>query len=466
MKKILYALCLSQLLYAGPNQTDDLSVVSTDAFQPFQIRLETADFTIPGGIHSGASAQYGSKYLFIAGRTNGLHGFNNNDNNFPISQQNTDVIVIDVCTQQVWSRSLLGEKSGLTQEQVDTLSVTSPQSYQAGNTLYMTGGYGVETSSGNFFTKDTLTAIDVPGLINWVICPSCPACTFIRQISDPVFQVTGGEMFQTGQCPTLLMVGQNFTGFYADDANGDYTRQVRRFNIIDDGKCLGVNILPSTPQDPNYRRRDLNIIPIVEKCCDDLVPAYVILSGVFTLETGIWTVPVEVTADGQPSMADPTDPGTFKQAMNNYASAHVELFSKSGCMYSILFGGLTFGFFENGEFMTDSGVPFTNQITVLKRTSGGSYTQHLLPVEYPTILSTLSNPGNRLLFGTGAFFVTAPNVPAFSNGVLMLEEIKKPTVIGYIVGGIASTLPNTNTITDSFASPYIFKVILTPGCCS
>ena len=35
-------------------------------------------------------------------------------------------------------------------------------------------------------------------------------------------------------------------------------------------------------------------------------------------------------------------------------------------------------------------------------------------------------------------------------------------VVGYIVGGIQSTLPNTNVESDSAASPYIFTVTLVP----
>ena len=48
------------------------------------------------------------------------------------------------------------------------------------------------------------------------------------------------------------------------------------------------------------------------------------------------------------------------------------------------------------------------------------------------------------------------------NGVLNLDNIRQPTVIGHVVGGIMSTLPNTNDQTDSAASPYIFTVTLIP----
>lgn len=457
-------MCVATTVFASNNQTDDLSPVLVDQL-PFIITIEQADFSLPAGIHSGASAQYGGQYLYIAGRTNGLHGFNNDNNNFPPDQQNSTVFVIDVLTKKVYTRSLYDSSSGLTQAQIDTLSVTSPQYYQSGNRLYITGGYGVDTSTGTFSTKAVLTAIDVPGLIAWVTHPqrSTQASSFIRHISDPLFQVTGGAMYQYGQHPTLLIFGQNFAGFYNGASNGAYTQQVRRFNIIDDGEFLGFITQNATSQDPNYRRRDLNIIPIIRSVDHQKVPAYVALSGVFTLDTGVWTVPVEISADGNPFMSDPIVDATFKQGMNNYACPHVELLSAQGNMYSILFGGLTFEFYDGTDFLTDPEIPFTNNVTVIKRSKSGVYSQHLSPNQYPTIVSTASNPGNTLLFGAGGTFVIAPNMKLYSNNVLKLKKIKRPTVIGYIIGGIQSTLPNTNTTSDSAASPYIFKVILTPG---
>lgn len=466
MKKLLIATLLyACTAYPGVNQTDDVTPVLTNAALPFSITLELTDMQIPGGIHSTAIGQYGSHYLFITGRTNGLHGFSNNDD-FPPSQQNKTIFVLNTCTQSVYHRSLDDTCSGLSQAQIDTLSVVSPQFLQINNTLYITGGYGIDSATNTFSTKDTLTAIDIPGLMHWVINPtcSCRASKYIRQISDPIFQVTGGEMYQFDQCSTLLIFGQNFIGNYTPSSNGIYTQQVRKFDIIDDGCSLGVNIHESTTADPNYRRRDLNIIPIIKTESCKKIPAYVALSGVFTLNTGIWTVPVEISTNGIATMADPTSSTTFKQAMNNYASAHVELLAKNDDFYSILFGGITYGYFENGQFLTSTEFPFTNQITTVRRSSSGEYQQILLPLEYPVIVSTQSNPGNRLLFGAGAQFIMQPNIPSFSNDVINLAKIKKPTVIGYIVGGIQSTLPNTNTRTDSAASPYVFRVTLHPCC--
>jgi hypothetical protein len=81
--------------------------------------------------------------------------------------------------------------------------------------------------------------------------------------------------------------------------------------------------------------------------------------------------------------------------------------------------------------------------------------------QYPVILSTQANPGNQLLFGAGAYFLTS-NISQYANGVLNLDNIRQSTVIAYVVGGIQSTLANTNTDADSAASPYVFKVTLVP----
>jgi hypothetical protein len=54
-------------------------------------------------------------------------------------------------------------------------------------------------------------------------------------------------------------------------------------------------------------------------------------------------------------------------------------------------------------------------------------------------------------------------LPAYKNGVLKFDKLgTNSLVVGYIVGGIQSTLPDTNQESDSAASPYIFKVTLVP----
>ena len=142
---------------------------------------------------------------------------------------------------------------GLTQRQIDLLSVTSPQAYQVDATLYMTGGYGVDTATGQFSTKDALTAIYVPGLMRWVeevVASERPRSTSADLRSD--IPGDGGYIVQAEQSVTLLIFGQNFAGFYVPSSNGVYTQQVRRFRIEDDGGLCR-----------SLRRRPLRPTPII-----------------------------------------------------------------------------------------------------------------------------------------------------------------------------------------------------------
>lgn len=463
-------LCIQVFSICADNQTPTVTSILPPTDLPFTVSIDLANVRLPNGWHSGAFGRWGNKCLLVAGRTNGLHGFDNdpNINNFPPSAQNTVLYVIDFKKNKVWQRSLTDSASGLTQGQIDSLSVTSPQSYQSGKTLYLAGGYGVDSGTGQMSTKITLSALDVPGLIKWVTHPKRhgTAAKHIRQTTDPLLQVTGGYMDQVEpNFPTLLIFGQNFTGFYNDNSNGAYTQQVRNFRIVDNGDEFYV--VPGENQSdpsPAYRRRDLNIVPVIRPGVLQVIPGFVAFSGVFTESGGIWTVPVFITPEGDSFMADPLDPATFKQGMSNYACPTVGLYSnRTQDMYEIFFGGITYGYFDNGVFETDEEIPFTNEVTTIKIDPEGVFSQYIMASEYPTIVSTFSNPGNTLLFGAGGEFIPKNDLQSFSNGVLDLDGLlNKPRVIGYIVGGIQSTLPNTNFYTDSAASPYIFKVTLHP----
>ena len=446
---------------AADNQTSAVSTIGSQSSLPFTISIDTAPFNLPSGLHSGVAAKWEGKWLFLAGRTNGMHGFAADP--FPASMQNTTAFVVDFANQTVYSRDLDDSSSGLTQDQIDTLSVTSPQYFQRGKTLYITGGYGVETSSGDFGTKPVLTAIDVPNFIAWVIDSSIadPAAASVRQTTNSWVQVTGGFMAGLdNHLRGLLIFGQNFTGTYTPGSNGEYTQQVRKFQIIDNGTDLYVQQRDSEDPNASYRRRDLNIVPIMK----GNQQAYVALSGVFTLTGGIWTVPVEIERDGSTFMADPDDMDTFKQGMNNYASANFTLYSPSADdNYTVLLGGISFGYFDGNTFETSESFPFINQVTTVKRETDGKYSQYLMDEEYPVILSTGSNPGNQLLFGAGAYFIKTEGLPLYPNNVVNLDRITEPTVIGYIVGGIMSTVPNTSGQSDSTGSPYIFPVTLIPN---
>lgn len=454
MKKLIFSLLAFNLLLA--NQTDTLSPVLPEEGLPFTIDIDQAAFSLPAGVQAFASAVYKNQWVILAGRTNGLHGFDNIGNNFPPTDQNRIVFVIDPETGTSWTRSLT--ESGLTQTQIDNLSVTASQSLQKGKLLYLVGGYGINTLTDEMETKSTLTTINLPLLIDWVKHEKDDLTKAIKQTSDPFLQVTGGFLYQLNDHePFLLMLGQNFIGLYRDGSNGLYTQQIRPF-WVNDNK---LEILPqrSLTQLPDYRRRDLNIVPTIHN--DQFT--YTAFAGVFTLDTGVWTVPITINPDGSSFEADPNNENTFKQAMNHYNCPTFELYSsKTKDMYVVFPGGISYGYFSGGVFTTDSEIPFINQVTTVKIDKNYNYTQYLMDGEYPYIESTGTNPGNQLLFGAEAVFIPKKGIKLFSNGVIRLDKIKEPTVIGYIVGGIMSTLANTTSRADSTSSPYVFTVTLAP----
>ena len=180
-------LCGSTIQVNAQNQTPTVSPIESGTALPFDVVIELADFSLPNGLHSFVSAQYKSQWVFLCGRTNGMHGFDNTpvNLNFPPQKQNTVVYVINPETKEIFSKSLTNPSSGLTQQQIDLLSVTSPQFYQKNRTLYITGGYGFDTIAATFSTKPYLTAVDLPGLIHWVVHASHgeTAAQHIRQLS-------------------------------------------------------------------------------------------------------------------------------------------------------------------------------------------------------------------------------------------------------------------------------------------
>ncbi len=495
------------------NQTANLTIPLPEDSLPYRVTIQQADFMLPAGLHSFAYAVYEGEWLLIAGRTNGLHDVGNtnpNVNPFPPSEQNRIVFVVNPKTKATYYRSLYDPSAHLSQAQIDLLSVTNALFYYAKkkNTLYVVGGYGLDTASNTMGTKPTLTAIDVPNLIKWVKNPgkSKSAAECVRTLFHPIFQLTGGVMLQSNEHqPFLLAFGQNFSGNYVTTSEGSYSQQIRPVQIIDDGRNLFAQLYPQQKPLPNYRRRDLNVIPIVKKNGKSLTLSFSALSGVFTPgdinnAPGAWTIPIEINPNGSSQMLDPNNPNTLAQAMNNYSCPTMGLYSiKKNKMYTLLFGGLSASMFSDGSncnmdpnpqcncctawipasgniFTPCCNLPFTNDVTTLEIDNHGVYRQYLMSGTYPIINSSppvcpgfppMTCSGDPLqtiyFFGANAVFIPTDGLPTFSNEVIALDKLgKKPIFVGYIVGGIASTILDTKCTTDSQSSFYVFKVTISP----
>lgn len=482
----------------------------------YQISLQSHTWSDPAnplpGLQSFASAVYDHEWVMVAGRTNGMHDFTNSgDANFPPNRQNVDVWVVNPVTQQTWHRSL-ADNTNLSLDQLSRLSATNTESFQRGDGFFVAGGYGSIlasasydsvtgstsiVSSGSFVTHNSLTAIHLPDLVGWVKSGTAAlSANAVTQIagSNDYFAVTGGEMVKTSNNQVHLVFGQNFQGPYTGASNGVYTSQVRSFTL--DYNPGSETVAPTLAYSPTatspvsgdatqFRRRDLNVAPSIRRDPSDpaaVQEGMIAYAGVFTgpaIATGtgtasspgngVWTLPVEISATGTPTMIGTTSTATsFVQPMNQYAAAHLGVYSGStGDFTTFLLGGITANTYDpqSGTLTYQAEYPFTNQITAVTRDVAGGYRQQYVG-EYP-FTPLVSGTRTFSLYGAEAKFFTNSSLPAnatYANGVFNLDELLAlgSGTIGYMFGGIASSVPNTTSRLDSTASPQIFSVIFTP----
>ncbi|QTN31555.1 hypothetical protein HZ994_04180 [Akkermansiaceae bacterium] len=459
---------LGALPSAAQHQTAELTLPYAEGTLPYSLEIREislAPAVLPN-IHSVAAASWEGEWILMAGRTNGLHGMTGM-NAFDPVYENREVWVINPTTRQSWHKSLeTSGASGLSADQVDSLSSTNTQYHQQGETLVIAGGYGYRRSVSDHRTYDTLSAVNLPGIVAWVKeaagAETSMASAHIRQISDPYFQVTGGALEKLGT-EFQLVFGQKYAGRYRPNFNGVYTRQVRRFEMGLDAS--GNPVVPAaskmaTPADDAYRRRDLNVVPIVRRTgLGEFEEAAMVLSGVFTPENGVWTLPVLIGQGGSVSMQDPGDQASLKQAFQIYHCAKTTLYQRANdeC-HMILFGGLTILERElvGGSFVRDDQAPFTNQCSAVVRSSDGSLRQYWLHTRFPLVESN----GKELRFGTNAEFFPKEGLRTLAPKVLDLTVMNQPLVIGHIFGGIVADAGNGG---NTGASGRVFEVVLTPN---
>lgn len=79
----------------------------------------------------------------------------------------------------------------------------------------------------------------------------------------------------------------------------------------------------------------------------------------------------------------------------------------------------------------------------------------------PIAAVTPDSTGN---YGANAKYFQNQALPVYGNGVISLNKLSGPTVLGYMYGGIYSTVAFTpdNTFTATGASNQVFQIVLTP----
>ncbi|MEW6469366.1 MAG: T9SS type A sorting domain-containing protein [Bacteroidota bacterium] len=407
---------------------------------PFTLDLQPAtDVSLPG-LHSFAFAEYGTKWLFVGGRTNGLHGMSSNDG-FPLQYANNNIVVIDTLTWQTYYGSL----AALPDTIADPLRSTNMQYHQDGDYLYMIGGFGWDSTQSRYVTFSTLTAIRVDSVVNAVM-NAAPVGPHIRQIRDTNLTVCGGELNKLGN-DYYLLFGHDFQGRYTDPPTPlftqEYCNQVKRFTIADDGVNLAVQNYTAFTDTVNYHRRDLNVSPVVLPGGAFALGAY---GGVFQYDVNLpYREPITVSSSGVSVNT------AYQQAMSHYTCALIPIFDTLyEDMYVTFLGGISlYDYNPVSQTVTlDSLVPFISDITTLARRANGTVEEAVLPLQLSGLL------------GANAKFIYSSYQWTFPNDVIDFWRLPaQRTHIGYMFGGIRAT--GTNLLPSS-VNDTLYRVYITP----
>lgn len=410
------------------------------------ISLEIEQYVINGmpSLQSYAKGQWDGKWVIIGGRTDGLHR-RQPPFAFLASGNNDQVYVIDPVTQQVWSQNLSGLPTGI-QEQLQS---TNMEFEQRDSILYIAGGYAFSPTANDHITFPYLTAVNLAGIVRDVPAGTLSS-SYFRQIQDNRFQVTGGYM---GLLDTTFYLagGQKFIGRYnpMGPTHGpgfiqEYTREIRRFSIQDDGQNWSLNWMSAWRDTNNLHRRDYNM---VEQIFPNGDRGYTMFSGVFQKQADLpWLNSVDFTASGYTVRND------FQQLLNQYHSANVPIYNGvSKQMHSVFFGGIGRYYIDSasGQMVDDTDVPFVKTISMMSRFPNDSVVEYHFNGKMPGYL------------GTGAEFIPV-DAPFYDGGILRWDQLPNgKTHIGYIFGGIESTAANIFWVDNgsmSSASSKVFKV--------
>ncbi|MDZ4751359.1 MAG: T9SS type A sorting domain-containing protein [Flavobacteriales bacterium] len=413
--------------------------------EPFDVLLEATDLQGIPGLQSYAFGVSDGKWLVFGGRIDGLHR-RQPFASFDAEGKNEFIYVIDPISGETWSQSLEAYPSDVKEQ----MGSTNLQFEQEGNTLYITGGYGYSESQDEHITHARLLAVDVATLMNSVIeSNTCASC--IRILENNLFAVTGGHLDKIGSV-YYLVGGQKFTGRYNPMApdfgpgfEQEYTNQIRKFTIQDDGINLNITELEHLTNETYLHRRDFNVVAQIMPNGEQGLTAF---SGVFQIGADIPYLHC-VNIDGTGYYPNPD----FAQYLNHYHCAVLPLYSaESNEMHNIFFGGIAQYFMEGEELVQDSEVPFVRTVSRVTRDSEGTMTEYNLPIEMPDWL------------GAGAELIINQNLPTYENGVIKMDEISGDSIlIGYIYGGIHSTAANIfwdNEGDLSSAANLIYKVYI------
>lgn len=469
---------------------------------PYSLTLE--GFSIDGfpGLHSAVVAGSPEKLLMLGGRRNGLHGFPADKSPdgkpqapaFPRTEANDTIYVLDLKNKKLLGSAQVGS---LPPKVVAQFMATNTGYEELNGWVYIMGGYSAN-AKGAFSTLGYVTVVNFEALTAAVINKQPLDAAFVAanivQFDHPALAITGGELellpdaSASGTTDFVLAFGHQFDGEYTTGggvANQIYSDGVRVFQFTypaNSAKPSAVRFITAVPNPPGtqmnpdnpYHRRDFTMNPSLDASGKRRLVAY---GGVFRCgRIEGFMNPVSI---GSGSNTVTLTPNTnTSQLLSQYDTASIQLFdNRGGTIYTTFFGGISQYYWDDAtkSLKRDplnlnkdvknpkDGLPFINSISTLKTpTANDTGVQYLHTGQaFPpaSAAQTCSN-APAPYGGTETKFVIASGVPTATDGVLQLNAINGTSVVGYMVGGIASTAMYPNGATC--ASGTFYQVTLNP----
>lgn len=409
--------------------------------------LQVSEVSLPDlpAIHSGVAIPYHQYWIFIGGRTNGLHGFQTGSG-FPVPGANKNIIVYNPYSYAVQSLDLLALPDTLQ----EFLSSSNPLFDVVGDKLYIAGGYGYRAAAQAFGTYPYLARIDLPLLMNAVLTGQGNLASCIQLSYVPTAAVTGGHL-KVRNNALHLFCGHRFQGTYSQNDTAGFFQQtylpsIRTLFLSNSSPGLQVDSVATLTDSLHLRRRDFNASPFYYSGGG---LRYILSGGGFAKITNHL---IHSVASFDPISRQSFSDG-FSSDFNLYHCATLPIYdSLADVMQTVYFGGISDHFrLPGGSIAEDTLAPFVKTISRIIRNGANPLQESLFDAELPDFL------------GSNATFFPTDTSRFDVHGVFRMPQTLPSgnfIDLGYITGGIESPLPHISA-TDpsvSIASARAFKV--------
>ena len=424
----------------------------TDAPALPAVTMEPVDSSRLYALRDPVVAVNGGNWLIMSGSTGNFHNFNN--------IFNPDIQVYNPLTKELHAVPV--SSTDLDPAIKAQINSASSQSIQDGNTLYIVGGFYTADNIA-WTTLNTITAIDIPGMVNAVINNQTNLNQFAHVRTDiPEFKVTGGQ---------LGKIDDRFYLAYGQDCEGEsycttqtYTNAIYKF--VTDPTLASTSIVDSVSKpeigDSGWRRRDYSLAPIMSAGVESLLA----MAGPFTRgdDAQVWTN--GILFDSSLLSND----NFINQQANQYAGAHLSMHSNAGIDYVATFAGLSNLYWSTSGLQYDNTTPFGNILGLIRADAQGNVHEYanFKPVCSGQPLATC------LYMGIGSEFLPVSEYYD-GRGILQLDQLpaNRKTLVGYVYAGLVSFQqdifalpppPNPpNPPSPSLASNQVYAIYVTPS---